>query len=86
MGASRWRSERARPGRRLRGSTFSVVFGRHGEAVVVGDNGDLHAWTFDPVAWTDLACRLAGRNLDPEESSAAFGDRAYHRICPSRST
>jgi hypothetical protein len=40
-------------------------------------------WNLDPQSWVDAACRLAGRNLTPEEWNSYIGDLApYAATCP----
>jgi WD40 repeat protein/DNA-binding SARP family transcriptional activator/energy-coupling factor transporter ATP-binding protein EcfA2 len=50
-------------------------------AHIAASNGQMFRWDTDPVAWVDYACRLAGRNLDADEWSEAFGSEPYRKTC-----
>jgi hypothetical protein len=40
-------------------------------------------WDLDPQHWIAAACKVAGRNLTPQEWKTDIGDLApYHRTCP----
>ena len=40
-------------------------------------------WDLDPDQWVAAACRVAGRNLTPDEWNAHIGDLApYRATCP----
>jgi WD40 repeat protein len=54
------------------------------ELVVGGGAGrQLTVWDLDPQHWITAACKVAGRNLTPQEWTTHIGDLApYHRTCP----
>jgi WD40 repeat protein len=50
-------------------------------AAVTGDG--IVVWDLDPAHWVDAACRLAGRNMTPQEWDRYLGDLAgYRETCP----
>jgi WD40 repeat protein len=55
--------------------------GRH--LAGAGPKGALWRWELDvdPAAWRDRACRIAGRNLTPEEWALDIPDQPYYRVC-----
>jgi WD40 repeat protein len=53
-----------------------------GGAAVVGTGSGAVRWDTDPDSWRRIACRVAGRNLQPVELSTALGATPYHRTCP----
>ena len=49
-----------------------------------GASDGVQVWDLRPQAWIDAACRLAGRNLTPEEWDSNIGDLAEYRpTCPA---
>jgi WD40 repeat protein len=39
-------------------------------------------WEMSIEAWIERACRIANRNLTPEEWEHYLGDMSYHKTCP----
>ena len=50
---------------------------------VLRDNGDAERWEVDPDAWSEHACRVAGRELTHAEWSEFVPDQDYRRVCGS---
>ena len=50
---------------------------------VLRDNGDAERWEVDPDAWSEHACRVAGRELTRAEWSEFVPDQDYRRVCGS---
>ena len=42
----------------------------------------VYEWDTDLGSWIEYACRVAGRNLTPEEWSDVLGERPYAETCP----
>ncbi len=55
--------------------------GRH--LFVLRDSGDAERWEVDPDAWSEYACRVAGRELTRAEWSEFVPDQDYRRVCGS---
>lgn len=51
------------------------------QVAVVGDFG-LLLWDMELEHWMDAACRMAGRNLTPEEWRTYLRERSYQKTCP----
>ena len=53
-------------------------------AVGGGSTSQFTVWDLDPQHWITAACKIAGRNLTPQEWKTNIGDLAlYHRTCPA---
>ena len=50
---------------------------------VLRDSGDAERWEVDPDAWSEHACRVAGRELTRAEWSEFVPDQDYRRVCGS---
>ena len=50
---------------------------------VLRDSGDAERWEVDPDAWSEYACRVAGRELTRAEWSEFVPDQDYRRVCGS---
>ncbi len=50
-----------------------------GRELLVNMREGIAVWNLDPDTWFDAACRLAGRNLTPEEWATHFGAIAPYR-------
>ncbi|HEX6246629.1 MAG TPA: BTAD domain-containing putative transcriptional regulator [Nocardioidaceae bacterium] len=63
-----------------------VVFrGSAWEVVITMLDGTVYAWDLRPSTWIEAACRIAGRNLDPELEWAEYlPGRPYRATCPSQ--
>jgi WD40 repeat protein len=62
-----------------------VVFSpREGILASVGEDNSIIFWDADVDGWTSEACRIANRNLTPQEWSTYIGSRAYRKTCPDR--
>ena len=55
--------------------------GRH--LFVLRDSGDAERWEVDPDAWSEHACRVAGRELTRAEWSEFVPDQDYRPVCGS---
>lgn len=44
-------------------------------------DGTTRLWDVDPASWARRACKVAGRNLTPDEWEQYLGVRAYHETC-----
>jgi len=56
-----------------------------GSIVAVGGGFDdgVAVWDLDPERWLNGVCRVAGRNLTPEEWTTHIGDLVpYRETCP----
>ena len=55
------------------------------QLAIGGGGGDsITIWDLEPGHWVEAACRLAGRNLTPDEWDSNIGDLArYRETCPS---
>jgi WD40 repeat protein len=51
------------------------------QVAIVGDFG-LLLWDMALEQWMDAACRMAGRNLTPEEWRTYLRERPYQKTCP----
>jgi WD40 repeat protein/class 3 adenylate cyclase/energy-coupling factor transporter ATP-binding protein EcfA2 len=59
-------------------------FSRDGRQLfVLRDSGDAERWEVDPDAWSEHACRVAGRELTRAEWSEFVPDQAYRPVCGS---
>jgi WD40 repeat protein len=47
--------------------------------------GQLVQWSTDPDAWVDAGCRVANRQLSPDEWAVVHGDRRWRPTCTSGS-
>jgi hypothetical protein len=57
-----------------------------GRVLVVHSTFGVALWDLDPTSWEDAACRVAGRNLTPEEWDRYVGELApYHETYPASS-
>jgi WD40 repeat protein len=62
-----------------------VVFSqREGILASVGEDNSIVFWDADVDGWITEACRIANRNLTPQEWSTYFGSRSYRKTCPDR--
>lgn len=62
----------------------SVVFSpRGGMLASVGEEDSIVFWQVDFEEWSSLACRIANRNLTPQEWSTYLGNRSYRKTCPN---
>jgi hypothetical protein len=65
-----------------------IALSLDGRRLAVGGEADkghnaTQIWDLEPEAWVAAACRLAGRNLTPEEWSTHIGAlAAYGPTCP----
>ena len=50
---------------------------------VLRDSGDAERWDVDPDAWSEHACRVAGRELTRAEWSEFVPGHDYRRVCGS---
>jgi hypothetical protein len=50
--------------------------------VIPGWDGTVHLWNTRPDSWLRFACAAAGRDLTPDEWTAALGKRPYRPTCP----
>ena len=55
--------------------------GRH--LFVLRDSGEAERWEVDPDAWSEHACRVAGRELTRAEWDEFVPDQDYRRVCGS---
>ena len=55
--------------------------GRH--LFVLRDSGEAERWQVEPDAWSEYACRVAGRELTRAEWSEFVPDQDYRRVCGS---
>lgn len=63
-------------------SPGSTAFTSDGSAVVIArDGGAVHTWSLDAHAWTEAACRMAGRQLTGREWRSYLPDRDYVSAC-----
>jgi WD40 repeat protein len=56
---------------------------QRGLLVSVGEADSIAFWEVDFDRWYRRACRLANRNLTPEEWSTYLGNRPYQNTCPN---
>ena len=62
-----------------------VVFSpRNGILASVGEDNSIIFWDADVDGWISEACRIANRNLTPQEWSTYIGSRSYRKTCPDR--
>ena len=62
----------------------SVVFSpRGGMLASVGEENSIVFWQVDFENWSSLACRIANRNLRPQEWNTYMGNRSYRKTCPN---
>ena len=65
----------------------TVAFTPDGSAVlVVYENGREIRWTFDPAAWAQRACDVAGRTLTQDEWNRFLPGLPYDPACSSASS
>ena len=50
---------------------------------VLRDSGEAERWQVEPDAWSEYACRVAGRELTRAEWSEFVPDQDYRRVCGS---
>ena len=50
---------------------------------VLRDSGEAERWRVEPDAWSEYACRVAGRELTRAEWSEFVPDQDYRRVCRS---
>jgi WD40 repeat protein len=61
-----------------------VVFNpRNGILASVGEDNSIIFWNADFDGWIGQACRMANRNLTPQEWSTYIGSRPYRKTCPN---
>jgi WD40 repeat protein len=66
------------------GAVRAMAFGRGGEILAsLGLDHTLRLWDLTQQAWQQRACRVANRNLTPDEWQLYMGDLPYHKICPA---
>jgi WD40 repeat protein len=64
------------------GSVTSLSFTPDSKTLVSGsDAGSITFWDVDIQSWEQRACKLAGRDLSPDEWRQFFPGRAQHEIC-----
>ena len=56
---------------------------QRGLLVSVGEADSIAFWEVDFDRWSSRACRLANRNLTPQEWSTYLGNRPYQKTCPN---
>ena len=62
----------------------SVVFSpQKGVMASVGEDDSIVFWQVDFEGWSSRACRIANRNLTPNEWGTYFGNRPYRKTCPN---
>jgi WD40 repeat protein len=61
----------------------SLVFSPDGAALISGSqDGQVLRWDISPQSWVERNCKLAGRNLTPEEWQQFFPGIPEHQTCP----
>jgi WD40 repeat protein len=64
------------------GGVTSLSFAPDSKTLVSGsDTGSITLWDVDIQSWEQRACKLAGRDLNPDEWRQFFPGRAQHDIC-----
>jgi WD40 repeat protein len=61
--------------------TNGLAFSADSKELISLEPGGLTFWDLSVTSWLESACRMAGRNLTPEEWHQNFGDEPYHRTC-----
>lgn len=62
-----------------------IVFSpRKGILASVGEDNSIIFWNVDFDGWVSEACRIANRNLTPQEWSTYVGSGSYRKTCPDR--
>jgi WD40 repeat protein len=65
------------------GSPTSIAYSPDGTTIAVGSaDGFVRVWSASLPAWTRQACRIANRNLTPQEWRQYLGDAPYRETCP----
>jgi WD40 repeat protein len=59
----------------------AIAFGPDGRTLVSIGAEKMIVWDFTTEAWRQAACRIANRNLTPEEWTRHFGSVAYRPTC-----
>jgi WD40 repeat protein len=60
----------------------ALAFNADGEILVSGGDGGIDLWEVSLEAWQEHACRIANRNLTPEEWEGYLGVYPYEATCP----
>jgi WD40 repeat protein len=64
------------------GPVTSAFFSSDGKQLTtIESNGQTTVWTIDPGDWLQLACRAAGRNLNPSEWMQYLPGQEFHKTC-----
>jgi WD40 repeat protein len=59
----------------------AIAFGPDGRTLVSIGGEKMIVWDFSTDGWKQAACRIANRNLTPEEWTRNFGAAAYRATC-----
>jgi WD40 repeat protein len=63
----------------------AIVFSpSEGILASVGEDNSIIFWDAGVDGWINEACRIANRNLTPQEWSTYMGSRSYRKTCPDR--
>jgi WD40 repeat protein len=61
----------------------SIAFGASSDLLAsAGEDASIIFWELNFDSWTSRACRIANRNLTPNEWNAYLGNRPYRKTCP----
>jgi WD40 repeat protein len=60
----------------------ALAYGQDGDILVSGGEDGIMLWEVSLEAWQEHACRIANRNLSPEEWEGYLGDYSYELTCP----
>jgi WD40 repeat protein len=61
----------------------SIAFGASNDLLAsVGEDASIIFWDLNFDSWTSRACRIANRNLTPNEWNTYLGNRPYRKTCP----